>query len=116
MIALLFIVAAALGAVGRYAVSAKLPGNDGTAFATLYVNIAGAFVAGLLLTRSSDTRTVLAVGALGAFTTFSTFMLVVLTRLDEGRARSALRYLVVTIAACVGAAWLGLTAAQEGWT
>ena len=116
MIALGFVVAAAIGSVGRYTASAAMPGNAGTAVATLYVNIAGSLLAGLLATRPDDTRTIVAIGALGAFTTFSTFVLVATHHLDEGNHRAAVSYLVTTVVACVGAAWLGLTAAQQGWT
>ena len=116
MTALWFIIAAAFGAVARYAASARLPGNAGTAIATLYVNVVGSFLAGLLAMRSADTRTVFAVGLLGAFTTFSTFVLVASSHANEGRTRAAASYVLITVAGCVAAAWLGLTAAEQGWT
>ncbi len=116
MIVVWFVIAAAVGAVARYVASARMPGNAGTAIATLYINLFGSFVAGLLATRTADTRTVIAVGALGAFTTFSTFVLVASSLASEGRSRAAAGYVLITVAGCIAAAWFGLTAAEQGWT
>ena len=116
MIALWFALAAAIGAVARYAASTALRGDAGTAVATLYLNVAGSFVLGLLANRGADTLTVVGVGGLGALTTFSTFVLVTVDHLDHGRSRQAATYTAVMVLACTCAAWLGLSAADQGWT
>ena len=113
---MLFVGAAALGAVLRYVASARLPGNAGTAVATLYINIIGSFLLGLLSTRTGDTQTVAGVGALGAFTTFSTFVLIIVSYEAEGKRRAACGYVMETLVLCTAAAWVGITAADQGWT
>jgi CrcB protein len=70
--------------------------------------VTGSFVLGAIASLQRPWLTVLGTGGLGAYTTFSTFAGEVLRLHSERRARLALTYIVVTLAACVGAAWLGL--------
>ncbi len=72
-----------LGTAGRYAVEQLLPAGDGVPLGTLVVNLAGAFLLGLLLeglARSGEEtpprrrwRLLAGTGVLGGFTTYSTF-------------------------------------------
>jgi CrcB protein len=61
-----------LGAVARYGAELRL----GPRWGTHAVNVAGAFLLGLLAGASGDARQVLGVGFLGAFTTFSTWLVI----------------------------------------
>ncbi|MFC7187982.1 fluoride efflux transporter FluC [Halorubrum yunnanense] len=63
-----------LGAVVRHGVDVAVGGPTG--FGTLVVNAVGSFALGLLISRSTATRTRLFVGtgALSSFTTYSTFV------------------------------------------
>ena len=81
----------ALGAVARYGVSAWLaPVTGSNVWATLGVNLTGAFalgvLVGLLESRSSVdplVRLALATGVLGGFTTFSTWMFEVVAQVES---------------------------------
>jgi len=81
----------ALGAVARYGVSAWLaPLTGSNVWATLGVNLTGAFalgvLVGLLEARSSVdplVRLALATGVLGGFTTFSTWMFEVVAQVES---------------------------------
>jgi CrcB protein len=102
----------ALGSVARYAIGVRV---DQTAFpwATLGINLTGAFVLGLFLTLalghlSVAVITPIAVGVLGGFTTFSTFAWEGFTHARSGRVGVALTYVTVSV---VG----GLLAAGAGY-
>ena len=81
---------------------------------TLFVNVSGAFLFGLLAglslsTRvSSTTSALLGTGFLGAFTTFSTFSFETVRLLEQNKYRRACEY----VAASLGA---GLAAAAAGF-
>ena len=104
MIALGFALLAASGALIRWW---TVRWNGPIPWGTFAVNVGGAFLAGLLANAGAAAQTMLVVGGFGSLTTFSTLM-VELT----GTVRSAsirIGYLVATVVAGVGAAWLGLT-------
>ena len=114
-----FVIAAggAFGAVLRYWVSGGVYQLLGRAFpyGTLVVNVAGSLAMGLLfvllLERSAaapEWRALLLVGVLGAFTTFSTFSMETLTLLQEGAMLKALLNIFLSLALCLGAAWIGV--------
>ncbi|MFT6392705.1 MAG: CrcB protein [Ilumatobacter sp.] len=73
MTAAFFVLAAAGGALGRYAVSRFICSWQ----ALLVVNTAGAALLGLITSRdvSSATATIIGIGLCGALTTFSSFAL-----------------------------------------
>jgi CrcB protein len=97
----------AVGAVARALVGEALPHDPGTwPWATFGVNVAGAFILGLLVTRlqervppSAYRRPLLGTGFCGALTTFSTFQVELLGMLDADRAGLAAAYAGASIAA-----------------
>lgn len=101
MIPAAFVVAAGLGAAVRHAMNLHV----GTWRATLAVNIAGAFLLGVLVGSepSSSTFTVVGVGFLGTLTTFSMFALEVV----EGDRMERLAIVTASIVGGLGAAALG---------
>jgi CrcB protein len=94
------------GAVARALLGEALPHDPGTwPWATFLVNVAGAFVLGLLVTRlqervppSAYRRPLLGTGFCGALTTFSTFQVELLGMLDADRAGLAAAYALTTVA------------------
>ena len=99
------------GALARMGVVELLRHDPGHwPWATLLVNLAGAFVLGLVAARGYR-RALIGQGVCGALTTFSTFQLELLEMLDAGRAGLALAYAAVSLAAGLAAAELGRRAA-----
>lgn len=108
----------ALGALARLGVGAVLPSGSGSPWATLGVNVSGAFALGVLGTLLTERlnvrawwRTFLGIGFLGAYTTFSTMAVEGVTLLAEGRPGLALGYWAATLVlgqmAGVYGMWLG---------
>ena len=105
--------AGAVGALARYWIGLAA-GPVMFPWPTLFINVSGAFLLGVLLTIaparhwSLDVSTPLAVGFLGAFTTFSTFSweTSILGRVEH-RWLAATVYVVVSVGAGVAAAWAG---------
>ena len=99
------------GALARAGVADALAPDPGHwPWATLIVNVAGAFVLGWVAARSYR-RALIGQGFCGALTTFSTFQLELLQMLDHGRAGLALAYAAVSLALGLAAAELGRRAA-----
>ncbi len=104
--------AGALGALARYGIG-QAAGTRSFPWATLAVNLLGAFALGLLMTvavdRGWDPNLVAAaaVGFLGAFTTFSTFAWEGVGLLRADRLLAAAAYVGVSVT-------LGLAAAAAG--
>lgn len=111
-------VAGGLGSLARYAIAVVLPPSPGRwPAATLTVNLAGAFLIGLVIAlfaaRAPDSRwrVVAATGFLGGFTTFSALALDAVALLERRAWFLAAAYLAVTLvgglAACAAGLWLG---------
>ena len=99
------------GTLARALVAEALPHHPGQwPWATLLVNVAGAFVLGLVAARGFR-RSLIGQGFCGALTTFSTFQLELLQMLDEGRTGLALGYAAASLVAGLVAAELGRRAA-----
>ena len=103
----------ACGTLARYAIGLNVDQSH-FPWATLGINLSGAFVLGLFLTLalghlSVAVMTPVAVGLLGGFTTFSAFAWEGFTMSRSGRAGVAMVYVVVSV---VG----GLLAASAGYT
>lgn len=96
-----------LGGLLRYAVSVWFVGRTikGFPLSTLLVNLAGAFVLGLVMAyiernpAQSLVRLALGVGLCGGLTTFSTLSWEIFALLRSGEARTAMLYLACSLAA-----------------
>ncbi len=92
----------AIGGVLRYAAARLWPMVPGSwPLSTMSVNVLGSLAIGVL-------SVVLAArGVLGGFTTYSTFALETVFVAESGQLARAAGYAFVTLAGCIGAAWLG---------
>ena len=112
----------AVGAVLRFLMSNGVYGLLGRGFpyGTLAVNVLGSLVMGFLyilllerVTAGAELRGALLVGLLGAFTTFSTFSIETLSLIEQADYMKAVMNMVISVIACVAAAWLGLTLGRQ---
>ena len=112
----------ATGAVLRFWVSSGVYAMLGRGFpyGTLAVNVIGSLVMGFLyvlmidrLMAGAEWRAFALVGLLGAFTTFSTFSIETLTLMQDALYAKALLNMLISVAACVGAAMLGVILARQ---
>ena len=112
----------AFGAVLRYGASSSVYALLGRGFpyGTLFVNVAGSMLIGLLsvlmLERMSvgpEWRAAVLVGVLGSFTTFSTFSLETLNLLEQGEITAALLNMVASVLLCLMAVWLGVIIGRQ---
>ena len=112
MIVIGFVALALAGTLARVLIGHVLNSPD-LPIGTLAVNIAGAFVLGLLVGAgaSADTLSVVGTGALGSFTTFAALSHETAWMVRRHHVRRSLIYLATTVAVGVGAAWLGLAIA-----
>ena len=111
----------ALGGMARYWLSGLIAGRYGDTFpwGTLIVNATGSFLIGLIAGATpTEGRTLigptmkqfLMLGVLGGYTTFSSFSLQTLNlAMEGGWFRSGLN-VILSVAACLVAVWLGYAA------
>ena len=108
------------GALCRYAAGVVVATNSALLFpwATLAVNIAGAWAIGLVWGVAGGSpwfeswgRALIVTGFLGGFTTFSAFSYETLQMMQSGRVITAATYVLVSVVLCVLAVWLGHLAA-----
>ena len=106
----------AFGALARHGVSTAAAAAFGPRFplGTLAVNVAGSFAMGWLFALfaermqvTPEVRLIVMTGFLGAFTTFSTFSVETLALLQAGRWLAGAANVLLGVALCLGAAWLG---------
>jgi CrcB protein len=92
--------------------------GPGFPWGTIFVNVVGSFVFGLLFalarTRAIPTEheVVLLVGLLGGFTTYSSFAFQSAEILAGGRPAVALVYILATNVLGIGAVWAGIRVGQ----
>ncbi|MCC6283932.1 MAG: fluoride efflux transporter CrcB [Phycisphaerales bacterium] len=100
----------ALGAVTRFGIVSVLGKALGTGFplGTLFVNVAGCAVAGLVLSGEQEgrpvpesTRSFIVVGFLGAFTTFSAFSAETMALHRKGESVAAAGNVALNVALCL---------------
>lgn len=112
----------ALGALLRFWVSSGVYAVLGRGFpyGTLAVNVLGSLLMGLLyilmlerLALGAEWRAFALVGLLGAFTTFSTFSIETLTLIEQADYFKAVANALVSVVACVGAAFIGVMLARQ---
>lgn len=113
----------ALGGVTRYWISGWVAHRFGESFpwGTLLVNVSGSFLIGFIATVSDPdgrfllhprTREFLMIGVLGGFTTFSSFSLQTLRLAQDREWLYAGLNVVLSVALCLLAVWLGHVAAR----
>ena len=115
LVAAAVLIAGAVGAVLRYALSRALPVRPGhLPGGILIVNVVGSALAGALIALAEraaidgDLRLVLVTGFCGGLTTFSTWSVETIELVDGGRWRAAILNVVMTLA-------LGIAAAVGGY-
>ena len=104
-----------LGAVGRYLIYLLVDRvyNGVFPWATLLVNLTGAFLIGFLWSAfdrfyiSPGMRTFIFIGILGSFTTFSTFAFDILSMTKDGEMKQMLFYLFASNILGIGFAFAG---------
>lgn len=109
-----------IGAVSRYLISLlPLTHSSGCPFGTLIINVAGAFVIGLVTAfvskdALSDPRVILflKVGICGGFTTFSTFSHETAMLIKSGRTGVAFLYMTLSFMLCIGAVFAAQAVAE----
>jgi CrcB protein len=120
---LMFIaVGGALGAVMRFLSQATVYELVGKTFpyGTLFVNVTGSFLMGLLsiflvekFNLSAEWHLAILVGVLGSFTTFSTFSLETLVLFEQGDMYKAMTNILLSVVLCVAAVWAGAFFAKQ---
>lgn len=112
----------AFGAVLRFWVSngVYLLLGRGFPYGTLAVNVLGSLLMGLLyvfllerMTVGPEVRGVLLIGLLGSFTTFSTFSIETLNLIEQADYLKAVLNMLISVLACVAAAWIGLVIGRQ---
>lgn len=110
----------AIGSVARYVAGIAIVrlAGIGFPFNTLFVNVVGSFVMGLLIAAlmkidlphavATDVRLFVAVGVLGGFTTFSSFSADVAALWERGAHGVGALYVFVSVALSITAVFLGL--------
>ena len=107
----------ALGACARYGVAQIMLRQlgPGYPYGTLFVNIAGSFLMGILIelialrwSPSPEIRVLLVTGFLGGFTTFSAFSLDVALMVEKGETLSAAGYVLMSVFLSVAGLFAGL--------
>lgn len=114
-----FLVAAALGAPGRYLLDGFVQDRAGGLFpwGTFVVNVSGCLALGVITGWSMyhglnpTVKTVVGTGALGAYTTFSTFSYETVRLAEDGAIDAALRNAAGTLVVGLAAAGVGLALA-----
>jgi CrcB protein len=105
-------VGGALGTLARYGL-VGLINQRGYPWGTVAVNIVGSFALGVLVglwgaEHTSNHQLALSIGVLGGFTTFSTFALDTISVWQNGSTGLAVVTVVVSVAAGIGAAVMGI--------
>ena len=112
----------AIGALLRYWMSSGvyLLLGRGFPYGTLAVNVVGSLAMGFLyilmierLAVGAEWRAFSLIGLLGAFTTFSTFSIETLNLLEQADYAKALANMLLSVLACVAAAFAGVMLARQ---
>jgi CrcB protein len=108
----------AIGAMGRYGIGVLIGKywNSNFPYSTIFVNIIGSLLMGVLIgllahytpAWQGGARLFVAVGLLGGFTTFSAFSLDFIYLLERGQTGLALTYAFSSVVFSIGALFIGL--------
>ncbi|MFS8199889.1 fluoride efflux transporter CrcB [Streptomyces sp. CWNU-52B] len=109
-------VGGAAGASARYGAALLWPAQaGGFPWTTFWVNVVGCFAIGVLMVVITDVwaahrlvRPFFGTGVLGGFTTFSTYAVDIERLIGDGRPRTALAYLALTLVAALAAVSLAV--------
>lgn len=118
MIYLLIALGGAAGSLLRYLIGGAVQRTSTSGFpiGTMFVNISGCFLIGILLRQflnmqtSPELRALLIVGFCGGFTTFSTFSGETLALIEGGEYGRAAGYVVLSVGLCLVATFAGMSA------
>jgi CrcB protein len=114
-------VGSAIGGVGRYLLGGLVQRLAAGTFpaGTLFVNVTGSFLLGLILRYAIETpavtpelRALLTVGLCGGYTTFSTFSYETVALVEDGDWTRAALYVTLSLALSVAATFFGFAAAR----
>lgn len=104
--------------MARYLLSTTIYSLIGSTFpfGTLFVNVTGCFIIGLIGTLfighfylyASDMKSLLIIGFLGGYTTFSSFSFETLNLFINGEVEAALINVLASVFLCLFATWLGI--------
>ena len=118
MVLLLIALGGAAGSVLRYLLGGRAQhfAPHGFPLGTLFVNVVGCFLVGILIRQFMNIQThnylraLLVVGFCGGFTTFSTFSAETLGLIEGGEYGRATSYVILSIVLCLAATFMGMTA------
>lgn len=119
---LLVALGGALGSMARYGMAAGVNRWAQSAFpwGTLFVNIAGSFLIGLLMVLlmkagewRENARLLLVTGIMGGFTTFSSFSWETWKLIEDGRLPMAMANVLLSVAVCLLATIAGALLAKQ---
>jgi fluoride exporter len=117
MIYLYIALGGAAGSLLRYSLGGAVQRSSASGFpiGTLFVNVSGCFIIGVLVRHfmnmqlSPELRALLIVGFCGGFTTFSTFSAETLGLIEGGEYARATSYVVLSVGLCLIATLAGMT-------
>jgi CrcB protein len=117
MIYLLIAVGGAAGSLLRYLLGGVVQRMSASGFpvGTMFVNVSGCFLIGILVRQfmnmqlTPEVRALLVVGFCGGFTTFSTFSAETLGLIEGGEYARAMSYVLLSVALCLGATFAGMS-------
>ena len=118
MILLLIAIGGAAGSVLRYLIGGRVQhfAPHGFPLGTLFVNVAGCFLIGILIKQFMNIQThnylraLLVVGFCGGFTTFSAFSMEAVGLIEGGEYARATAYIALSVVLCVTATFAGMSA------
>jgi CrcB protein len=117
MVLLLIALGGAAGSVLRYLLGGRAQhfAPHGFPLGTLFVNVVGCFLVGILVRQFMNIQThnylraLLVVGFCGGFTTFSTFSMETVGLIEGGEYSRAMAYIALSLTLCLTATFAGMT-------